>query len=564
MSKGRVVMPLISHTPQWRALEAHWQDLSRAHMRELFAEDPGRAERLNLRAAGIFLDYSKNRITGETLGLLLALAEAADLRQWIGRMFAGERINTTEGRSVLHVALRNRSNRPIWVDGEDVMPGVNAVLARMGHFVTSVRSGEWAGFTGKRITDVVNIGIGGSNLGPLMVCEALGPYQTPELRVHFVSNIDGTHLAETLKGLDPETTLFIVASKTFTTLETLTNACSARAWLVARLGAEVAVRDHFVAVSTNCDRVGAFGIDTNHMFEFWDWVGGRYSLWSAIGLPIALAVGMDRFNELLAGAHAMDQHFFAADLGENMPVILALLGVWYVNFAGAKTHAVLPYDQYLRLLPDYLQQGDMESNGKRVTREGVAVDYATGPVVWGAPGSDGQHAFFQLLHQGTQLIPADFIAPINSHNEMGDHHAKLLANFFAQTEALMRGKGRDQVEAELAVAGFSPEVIGALAPHKEFPGNKPTNTLLVDKVTPRTLGALIALYEHKIFVQGVLWGIDSFDQWGVELGKELANRILGELQGGEIHTTHDASTRRLIEQYRKRRGSKPARSPESA
>ncbi len=547
-------MPLISHTPQWRALEAHWQDLSRVQMGELFAEDPGRAERLSLRAAGIYLDYSKNRITDETLRLLLELAEAAELRRWIGRMFAGERINTTEGRSVLHVALRNRSNRPIWVDGEDVMPGVRAVLARMGHFVTSVRSGEWAGFTGKRITDVVNIGIGGSNLGPLMVCEALRPYQTPELRVHFVSNIDGTHLAETLRDLDPETTLFIVSSKTFTTLETLTNACSARAWLVAGLGAEVAVRDHFVAVSTNRAKVAAFGIDTNHMFEFWDWVGGRYSLWSAIGLPIALAVGMDRFNELLAGAHAMDQHFFSADLGKNMPVLLALLGVWYVNFAGAKTHAVLPYDQYLRLLPDYLQQGDMESNGKRVTREGFPVDYATGPVVWGAPGSDGQHAFFQLLHQGTQLIPADFIAPINSHNEMGDHHPKLLANFFAQTEALMRGKGREQVEAELAATGLGAEAIRALAPHKEFPGNKPTNTLLVDKVTPRALGALIALYEQKIFVQGVLWGIDSFDQWGVELGKELANVILAELQGGESQGTHDPSTERLVGHYLERRG----------
>jgi glucose-6-phosphate isomerase len=522
-------------------------------MRELFAQDPQRAARLSMRAAGIFLDYSKNRISDQTLELLLALAEAVDLKRWIGRMFAGERINTTEGRSVLHVALRNRSNRPIWVDGEDVMPGVNAVLARMGHFVTSVRSGEWMGFTGKRITDVVNIGIGGSNLGPLMVCEALQPYQTPELRVHFVSNIDGTHLAETLRGLDPETTLFIVSSKTFTTLETLTNACSARAWLVDRIGAEVAVRDHFVAVSTNREKVAAFGIDTNQMFEFWDWVGGRYSLWSAIGLPIALAVGMDRFNELLAGAHAMDQHFFSADLRQNMPVVLALLGVWYVNFAGARTHAVLPYDQYLRLLPDYLQQGDMESNGKRVTREGAPVDYATGPVVWGAPGSDGQHAFFQLLHQGTQLIPADFIAPINSHNEMGDHHSKLLANFFAQTEALMRGKTRAEAQDELERAGLSSERVALLTPHKEFPGNKPTNTLLIDKVTPRILGALIALYEHKIFVQGVLWGIDSFDQWGVELGKELANVILTELKDGEVRAEHDGSTGQLIEHYFQRR-----------
>ncbi len=547
-------MPLVSHAPQWHALQEHWKVMAEVHMRDLFAQDPGRAERMSLSAAGIFLDYSKNLITDETRQRLFALAEAVDLRRWIRRMFEGDRINTTENRSVLHVALRNRSNRPIWVDGEDVMPGVNAVLARMDHFVTSVRSGEWAGYSGKRITDVVNIGIGGSNLGPLMVCDALEPYQTAELRVHFVSNIDGTHLAETLKYLDPETTLFIVASKTFTTLETLTNACSARAWLVDALGSDVAVRDHFVAVSTNLERVAQFGIDTNHMFEFWDWVGGRYSLWSAIGLPIALAVGMDRFNELLAGAHAMDQHFFSADLPENMPVVLALLGVWYVNFAGGKTHAVLPYDQYLRHLPDYLQQGDMESNGKRVTRDGVAVDYATGPVVWGAPGSDGQHAFFQLLHQGTQLIPADFIAPINSHNEMGDHHAKLLANFFAQTEALMLGKSRERAQSELEAAGLSPERVAALTPHKEFPGNKPTNTLLVDKVTPRTLGALIALYEQKIFVQGVIWGVDSFDQWGVELGKELANVILPELKIGEVGAEHDSSTRQLIERFLQHRG----------
>ena len=547
-------MGLISRSPQWQALQEHWQGMAEVHMRDLFAQDPGRAERLSLRAAGIYLDYSKNRITDETLGLLLELAEAVDLRGWIGRMFAGDRINTTEHRSVLHVALRNRSNRPIWVDGEDVMPGVNVVLARMGHFVTSVRSGEWVGYTGKRVTDLVNIGIGGSNLGPLMVCEALEPYQTPELRVHFVSNIDGTHLAETLKYLDPETTLFIVASKTFTTLETLTNACSARAWLVGALGSDVAVRDHFVAVSTNREKVAQFGIDTHHMFEFWDWVGGRYSLWSAIGLPIALAVGMDRFNDLLAGAHAMDEHFFSADLRHNMPVILALLGVWYGNFAGAKTHAVLPYDQYLQYLPDYLQQGEMESNGKRVTRDGAIVDYATGPVVWGAPGSDGQHAFFQLLHQGTQLVSADFIAPINSHNEMGDHHAKLLANFFAQTEALMRGKTREQAQAELEAAGVDPDAIPVLAAHKEFPGNKPTNTLLVNKVTPRTLGALIALYEHKIFVQGVIWGINPFDQWGVELGKELANVILGELKAGEVTAGHDSSTQHLIERYLRRRG----------
>ncbi|MGA7978772.1 MAG: glucose-6-phosphate isomerase [Chromatiaceae bacterium] len=546
-------MPLVNHTAQWKALEAHWSQMSQVHMRDLFAADPTRAERMSVRAADIFVDYSKNIITEETLGLLVDLADAIDLSGWIRRMFAGDRINNTERRAALHVALRNRSKRPIYVDGEDVMPAIRAVLEQMEHFVTRVRGGDWVGYTGKRIRDVVNIGIGGSNLGPLMVCEALRPYQSDDLRVHFVSNVDGTHLAETLKHLDPETTLFAVASKTFTTQETMTNAESARDWLVEALGNKVAVRDHFVAVSTHAEQVAKFGIDTKHMFGFWDWVGGRYSLWSAIGLPVALAIGMDRFRELLEGAYAMDQHFQSAALRENVPVILGLIGVWYGNFAGARTHAVLPYDEYLRYLPAYLQQGDMESNGKGVTRDGTAVEYFTGPVVWGEPGTDGQHAFFQLIHQGTQLIPADFIAPVHSHNEMGDHHAKLMANFFAQTEALMRGRTADEARAEMEAAGLSPTRIAELVPHRTFPGNRPTNSILVDSVTPRTLGALIALYEHRIFTQGVVWGINSFDQWGVELGKQLASVILEEIQAGKVTADHDASTRATLEYFLQRR-----------
>ncbi|MCG6860686.1 MAG: glucose-6-phosphate isomerase, partial [Chromatiaceae bacterium] len=433
-------MSSVNQTSQWKALEAHWDQMSRVQMRDLFAQDPARPEKMSLKAADIFVDYSKNLITADTLTLLRDLAVAVDLPGWIQRMFAGEPINNTEKRAVLHIALRNRSNRPIYVDGEDVMPGVNEVLQRLDSFVATVRGGDWKGFTGERITDVVNIGIGGSNLGPLMVCEALRPYQSANLRVHFVSNVDGTHLADTVRNLDAATTLFVVASKTFTTMETMTNASSARAWLVEALDDEAAVANHFVAVSTNESKVVEFGIDPQNMFGFWDWVGGRYSLWSAIGLPIALAVGMDRFVELLEGAHAMDEHFRSADLSENLPAILGLLGVWYANFAGARTHAVLPYDQSLRYLPAYLQQGDMESNGKRVTRAGDPVEYTTGPVVWGEPGTDGQHAFFQLIHQGTQTIPSDFIAPVNSQNPLGDHHAKLMANFFAQTEALMRGR----------------------------------------------------------------------------------------------------------------------------
>jgi len=548
-------MKAVNEKTEWTALQAHWEELADVHMRDLFAADPDRFDRMSLSACGILLDYSKNRINEQTLRLLMQLGEAQGLRDWIRRMFAGEKINNTEHRAVLHVALRNRSNRPILVDGQDVMPGINEVLQRIEGFTEAVRSGAWKGYTGRSITDVVNIGIGGSNLGPLMVCEALKHYQFSGLRVHFVSNVDATHIVETLKKLDPETTLFIVASKTFTTQETLTNAHAARRWVLAALGDEASIARHFVAVSTAAREVARFGIDTANMFGFWDWVGGRYSLWSAIGLPIALAIGMQGFYQLLQGAHEMDEHFANADLPHNMPVIMALLGVWYNNFVGARTHAVLPYDQYLRILPLYLQQADMESNGKRVTREGRSVGYATGPVVWGAAGTDGQHAFYQLIHQGTQLIPCDFIAPARSHNELGDQHPKLLSNFLAQTEALMKGKTEVEARAELEVAGLEPEAVAALAPHKVFPGNKPTNTLLIDEITPHRLGALIALYEHKIFVQGIIWEINSFDQWGVELGKQLANVVLDELTGRAAAADHDASTSGLIRRTLGLRGS---------
>jgi glucose-6-phosphate isomerase len=539
----------VTTLPEWHALEAHRRTLGAPGLRALFAADPQRAARLSLDAAGIHADFSKHLVTDETLALLLALAEAVDLPGWIGRMFRGDAINNTEGRAVLHVALRNRGGRPIAVDGSDVMPGVEQVLGQMGRFATRVRNGEWLGYTGRRITDVVNIGIGGSNLGPLMVCEALRFYQNPELRVHFVSNVDGTHIAETLKGLDPATTLFIVASKTFTTQETLTNAQTARRWCVDALGDNAAIARHFVAVSTARAQVEAFGIDPTNMFAFWDWVGGRYSLWSAIGLPIAVAVGMERFLELLAGAHAMDEHFRTAPLARNLPALLALLGVWYRNFHGAATHAVLPYDQYLKYLPAYLQQADMESNGKGVTRDGEPVGCDTGPVVWGEPGTDGQHAFYQLIHQGTQLIPVDFIAPLHSQNPIGDHHAKLLANCLAQAEALMRGKTAAEARAELEASGADDATVRLLLPHKVFPGNRPSTTLLVDRLTPERLGALIALYEHRIFVQGVIWDVNSYDQWGVELGKQLAGTILRELEGG-ASAPHDASTADLVARCR--------------
>ncbi len=537
----------ITDLAAWHELAAHHADLEGTSTRDLFDEDPDRFRDFSLEAAGLFLDYSKNRLTRETVKRLLDFARDSGVEVMRERMFTGERINTTEDRAVLHVALRNRANRPIHVDGEDVMPAVNDVLARMRRFSERVRSGDWTGHTGRPITDVVNIGIGGSDLGPAMVVRALDPYTRADLRPHFVSNVDGTHLAEVLRRVDPETTLFIVASKTFTTQETLTNAHSARAWLVDRLGDEAAVARHFVAVSTNAEKVRDFGIDTDHMFEFWDWVGGRFSLWSAIGLPIAVAVGMDNFEALLAGAHEMDEHFRTADMGANMPVLLALVGFWNIMFEGAGAHAVLPYDQMLERLPAYLQQAEMESNGKRTTRDGTLVTWPTAPVLFGEPGTNGQHAFYQLIHQGTRLVACDFLAPAQSHNPLGDHHEKLLANVIAQTKALMRGRSESQARAELEGEGHDAAGVARLVQHKTFPGDRPTNTILFRKLDPHTLGALIALYEHRIFVQGVLWRVNSFDQWGVELGKQLARPILGELKGDrEPDPDDDASTRGLV------------------
>lgn len=545
-------MSALTRSPAWRALKAHHREMAGVHMRDLFARDPDRFARFSLRLGDLLLDYSKNIITERTMALLFDLARQEGVTEQAARMFAGEKINFTEGRAVLHVALRNRSNRPILVDGQDVMPKVNRVLAHMRQFCDQVRSGAWRGYTGKPITDIVNIGIGGSDLGPVMATEALKPWWGP-IKPHFVSNVDGTHLAETLKTLDPETTLFIVSSKTFTTQETLTNARSARDWLLTAAENEKAVARHFVAVSTNAGEVKKFGIDTRNMFEFWDWVGGRYSLWSAIGLSIALTIGMDAFESMLAGAHEMDEHFRTAPLEHNLPVILALLGIWYTDFFGAETHAVLPYDQYLHRLPAYLQQLDMESNGKRVRRDRKAVDYATGPVLWGEPGTNGQHSFYQLIHHGTRLVPADFLAPIESHNPLGQHHMILLSNFFAQTEALMRGKTEEEARAELEAAGVRGRRLKQLLPHKVFPGNRPTNSILFQKLDPPTLGKLIALYEHKVFVQGVIWNINSFDQWGVELGKQLAQTIQPELQGPAPVTSHDSSTNGLINYYKSRR-----------
>jgi glucose-6-phosphate isomerase len=537
---------MIDQSPAWHALAAHKEKLSNLRLRDLFAQDPRRFGRLSLEAGDLFLDYSKNLIVGETLPLLIQLARESHLEQRIGAMFAGERINTTEQRSVLHIALRNRSNRPIAVDGKDVMPAVNAVLAQMRRFSDGIRTGTIRGSTGKAITDVVNIGIGGSDLGPLMVTEALEPYGSERLRAHFVSNVDGAHLGAKLKLLDAQTTVFIVASKTFTTQETLTNAASARAWLVAKLGNEGAVSQHFAAVSTHLAATKAFGILDDNVFAFWDWVGGRYSLWSAIGLSIAIAVGMDRFEELLSGAHAMDEHFARAPFERNMPVVLGLLGLWYINFWDRHTHAVLPYDQSLHRFPAYLQQLDMESNGKSVTRDGKPAGYHTGPVLWGEPGTNGQHAFYQLLHQGSYWTPADFILPLTSHYPMGKHHDMLIANCLAQTQALMQGKTHDEVRAELMAQGHQGQALEHLVPHKVFPGNRPTNTLLLPKLTPYSLGALIALYEHKVFVQGSIWGVNSFDQWGVELGKQLANRLLADMERGSPSASHDASTHGLL------------------
>ena len=546
-------MTALTQSAAWKALEAHHAAIAPQHMREMFKEDPQRFERFSLRFNDILLDYSKNRITEETIRLLLDLARQANLKDWIERMFSGDKINITEDRAVLHVALRNRSNRPILVDGQDVMPEVNRVLTHMRDFTQSVRNGEWTGYTGKPIIDIVNIGIGGSDLGPVMATEALKPYGKPGLQVHFVSNVDGTHIAETLKQISPETSLFIVASKTFTTQETLTNAQTAKNWLLNSARDESAVAKHFVALSTNAKEVAKFGIDTKNMFEFWDWVGGRYSLWSAIGLSIAAYIGMDNFEEMLLGGHQMDEHFRTTPFEKNLPVILGLLGVWYNNFFGAQTHAILPYDQYMHRFSAYFQQGDMESNGKSITRDNEAADYSTGPIIWGEPGTNGQHAFYQLIHQGTKLVPCDFLAPIESHNPIGDHHPILLSNFFAQTEALMKGKTEDEVRAELTVAGMSGEKLEKLIPHKLFAGNKPTNSIMFQKLTPRTLGSLIALYEHKIFVQGIIWNINSFDQWGVELGKQLAKVILPELAGAEKVSSHDSSTNGLINYYKENR-----------
>jgi glucose-6-phosphate isomerase len=536
--------------PAWKALEAHYQQVAPLQMRDQFRQDPRRFEKFSLRFDEILLDFSKNRITDETFRLLCDLARQADLAGWAEKMFSGQKINTTEGRAVLHVALRNRSNRPIKVDGRDVMPEVNGVLAHMRRFTEAVRSGAWTGYTGKPITDVVNIGIGGSDLGPHMVTVALTPYAKPGLHVHFVSNVDGTHIVETIKALSPETTLFVIASKTFTTQETLTNAHTARDWFLKAARDAAHVAKHFVAVSTAEPEVRKFGINPDNMFGFWDWVGGRYSLWSAVGLPIALSIGMDRFEELLAGGHAMDEHFRTAPVEKNLPAVLALMGVWYNNFFGAQTEALLPYDQYMELFPTYFQQGDMESNGKRVTRDGQVCTWQTGPIIWGQPGTNGQHAFYQLIHQGTKLVPCDFLAPVETQNPVGEHHAILLSNFFAQTEALMKGKTEDEVRAELKGSKLSPEELDRLVPQKTFPGNRPTNSIMFQKLTPRTLGMLIALYEHKIFTQGVIWDINSFDQWGVELGKQLAKAILPELKGPGQVASHDSSTNGLINYYK--------------
>jgi glucose-6-phosphate isomerase len=548
-------------TDSWKKLGKHYRAISAVPMRDWFAKDPQRFAKFSLRLGDLLLDYSKNRVTEETMSLLRHLAREAGVEAMRDRMLAGEPINLTEGRAVLHVALRNFSSRPILVGGKDVMPEVRAALNHMSAFSDSVRSGAWKGYTGKPIRSIVNIGIGGSDLGPVMVTEALRPYQRHDLELHFVSNVDGSHLAEVLQRVAPETTLFLVASKTFTTAETMANAYSAREWFLRHAQEEKRIAKHFVALSTNAQEVAKFGIATDNMFVFWDWVGGRYSLWSSIGLSIALGIGFENFRALLEGAHEMDEHFRTAPLEQNLPVTLALLGIWYNNFFGAETHAILPYDQYLARFPAYFQQGDMESNGKRVTRDGKVVDYQTGPVIWGEPGTNGQHAFYQLLHQGTKLVPCDFLAAAIPHHPIGEHHPLLLANFLAQTEALMKGKTEVEARAELEASGLPPGTISALLPHKVFPGNRPTNSILYDKLTPRTLGKLIALYEHKIFVQGVVWNVNSYDQWGVELGKKLANAILPELRAGGDVAAHDSSTNALINEIKHRRGGARVEAP---
>jgi glucose-6-phosphate isomerase len=551
LNKSSIMLPNIDFTttPAYKYLTDHFIDINETDLKELFTQDPDRFKKFSILFEDILFDFSKNRIDDTTLALLVQLAKECKLDEAIKAMFSGAKINQTEDREVLHVALRNQSNTPILIDGKDIMPEVNAVLAKMEKFSDAIISGSWKGYTGKPITDIVNIGIGGSDLGPVMVTEALKAYKT-HLNLHFVSNIDGTHLAEALKVVNPETTLFLVASKTFTTQETMTNAHSARAWFLASGAKTEDIAKHFAALSTNAKDVAAFGIDTENMFEFWDWVGGRYSLWSAIGLSISLGIGYTNFKQLLAGAHATDQHFAQTKFEENIPVILGLLGIWYINFFNAETQAILPYDQYLHRFAAYFQQGDMESNGKHIDRNGKAVDYETGPIIWGEPGTNGQHAFYQLIHQGTRLIPCDFIAPAQSLNPLGNHHPILLSNFFAQTEALMNGKSMEEVVAELEKSGKSESQITELAPFKVFDGNRPTNSILLKKVTPFSLGSLIAMYEHKIFVQGVIWNIFSFDQWGVELGKQLAQKIQPELVTDEPIHTHDSSTNGLINQYK--------------
>jgi len=544
-----------TETQSWKDLVDHFKEMQSVHMKDLFADDPDRFKKYSIRFDGILVDYSKNIITEETLSLLLKLTDDVGLRDALNNMFTGERINETEDRAVLHTALRNRINTPVCVNGKNVMPEVNAVLSKMKDFSEKIISGEWKGFTGKKITDIVNIGIGGSDLGPVMVTECLRPYAKEGLEVHFVSNVDGTHISETLKRLDPETTLFLIASKTFTTQETMTNAFEAREWFLKCAKDHAYVAKHFVALSTNIEKVEEFGIDKDNMFVFWDWVGGRYSLWSAIGLSIACYIGFENYAELLQGAFEMDSHFRETPFERNIPVILALIGIWYNNFFGAQTEVILPYDQYMHRFPAYFQQGNMESNGKSVDRNGNIVNYQTGPVIWGEPGTNGQHAFYQLIHQGTKIIPADFLAPAISHNRIGEHHNILLSNFFAQTEALLNGKTKEEVIEELKKDGKSDDEIRKLHPHKVFEGNRPTNSILFSKLTPKALGSLIAMYEHKIFVQGVIWNIFSFDQWGVELGKQLAKKILPELSDDKQVDSHDSSTNGLINIFKEMRKS---------
>ena len=546
-------MSTLVHSPAWKALAAHHKKMSRKSMREMFHDDPKRFDKFSMQVEDLLLDYSKNIITEETLGLLLNLVRQSKLDEWIARMFRGDKINTSECRAALHTALRAPRNTSVYVDGKDVVPDVHRVLDHIRRFSGAVRNGTILGHTGKAFRNVVNIGIGGSALGPLMISSALKPFGSTQLNVHFVSNVDATDLSEILSPLDPETTLFIISSKTFTTLETLTNAYSARDWLVKNIGTEEAVCKHFAAISTNLIATSQFGINPEHVFEFWDWVGGRYSLWSAIGLPIAIFIGMNHFERLLAGAHAMDKHFQDAPLERNMPVMLGMLGIWYANFFGTASYAILPYDQYLHHFPAYLQQLEMESNGKRIDHNGQPVDYATSMIVWGEPGTNGQHSFYQLIHQGTHMVPADFLAPINSHHPIGEHHSILLSNCIAQTEALMLGKTPGEARAELELQGMEEDALEALLPYKVFPGNRPTNTLLFDQLDPYTMGMLVALYEHKVLVQSIIWNINAFDQWGVEFGKQLASKLLPELQRKEPVFAHDSSTNGLINHILARR-----------